>query len=477
MRRPSRARIVSVALVMVLAAPLVAAGQETAPVEVERPKFTFLRFNEDWSVLADMPEDQKTDLWDALKYVPLSDDGSVWASFGGHMRARFEAWDGFAFGAPATDDDEFVLWRMLLHADIHFSENLRVFVEGKSAASSDRDLPGGRRPLDVDTLDLEQAFVDIRFPLADGSLTVRPGRQVFLFGRQRLVSPLPWANTMRRWDGVSAALKTGAWTVTGFWTQFAPVQKYEFNDPTSSSEFWGVYATAACPWTGGNADLYYLGIDRDGVTFNGTTGDEERHTLGGRLFGKCGESNFDYDVEGAYQFGDLGSGDIDAFAFTTEVGWKAADMACVPRFFGRFDYASGDDSAGGDVETFNQLFPLGHAYLGYIDIVGWQNVMAFAGGVTFKPAKKLTAGVTGHWFRRAESSDAFYNAGGGVVRPGAGSSDKDIGAEIDVTLKWAMNRHTAWLFGYSHFFPSDFIDDTGADDDINFFYAQVQYTF
>ena len=36
---------------------------------------------------------------------------------------------------------------------------------------------------------------------------------------------------------------------------------------------------------------------------------------------------------------------------------------------------SGDDEPGGDVETFNQLFPLGHAYFGYIDLIGRQNAL------------------------------------------------------------------------------------------------------
>ena len=32
------------------------------------------------------------------------------------------------------------------------------------------------------------------------------------------------------------------------------------------------------------------------------------------------------------------------------------------------DYASGDGVPGGDVGTFNQLYPLEHAYLGYMDL-------------------------------------------------------------------------------------------------------------
>jgi hypothetical protein len=441
---------------------------------VERPKFTLLRFNEDWSVLANATGEG--DFCDPIKYVPLSDDGGIWASFGGHMRTRYEYWNNFAFGGPDDDDDGFLLWRMLAHADVHIGDQVRVFVEGKSAQSTDRDLPGGRRGLDADSLDLEQGFVDVRLPLGEAMLTLRPGRQVFLFGKQRLVSPLPWANTMRRWDGVSGRVVVGSWKIDGFWSQFVPVQKHEFNDPDSDVEFWGAYATGPmCEFA--DLDLYYLGLDRDMAAFNGTAGDEERHTLGGRLFGKLVDGALDYDAEGAYQFGDLGDDDIDAYMFATEWGWTFGDAWASPRLHVGFDYASGDDEAGGDVETFNPLFPLGHAYFGYMDIVGRQNIMDFHAGLTARPLPKLTAKLNGHIFRRAESGDALYNAGGGVVRPGAGSASKDVGAEINLVLTYAFDVHLKGELGYGHFFPGDFIDDTGASDDVDFVYVQLQYTF
>jgi hypothetical protein len=401
----------------------------------------------------------------------------MWVTFGGSARLRLEAWDGFGFGAPANDDDVFLLAQFLAHADVHFSKDLRFFVQGKSALSTDRDLPGGKRTLDVDTLDLQQAFGDVVFRFnEDAKLTVRPGRRELLFGKQRLVSPLGWSNTRRTWDGVSAIFECGGWKVEGFWTQFAPVKKYEFNDPDGQTEFFGAYATGKVGAVG--LDLYFLGLQRDDpITFNGTTGTEDRYTLGGRLFGKCGESGFDYDFEGAYQFGEVGSGDVSAFMIGSQLGYKAAEWWSAPRFHVGFDYGSGDERAGGDVETFNHLYPLGHAYLGYIDVVGRQNIIDFNVGAACTPMPKLKAALTGHFFWRDENADALYNAGGGVVRPGARGTDSEVGQEIDLTVSYRFDRHLTGLFGYSHFFAGDFISDTGADDDIDFVYAQLQYTF
>jgi hypothetical protein len=457
-----------------------AVGQDQpGPPALERPKYTFLRHDEDWSVLKDAPRDQLTDFWDPIKYVPLNEDGSIWASFGGSTRLRLESWWDFAWGAPADADDTYLLWRALVHADFHFGPNVRAFVQGKSAQSTDRDLPGGRRTLDVDALDLESAFVDLKLAFDDDlSLVLRPGRQVLLFGKQRLVSPLGWSNTLRRWDGVSAILEWDRWDLTGFWAQFVPVKKYEFNDSDSDVQLYGIYATGPLAETAIGMDLYFLGYDNNNsVTINGTTGTQERYTLGGRLFGKIADTALDYDFEGAYQLGEVGSGDVDAFMIGSQLGYRAAGLWSAPRFSVGFDFGSGDHAAGGDVETFNQLFPLGHAYLGYIDAIGRQNIIDFNLGLTCGPLPKATLGITGHFFWRADTDDALYNAGGAAVRAGAAGSSSEVGQEIDLTLKYQFDRHLAGLLGYSHFFAGDFIEESGRGADIDFLYVQLEYTF
>jgi hypothetical protein len=393
-----------------------------------------------------------------------------------------ESWSDFGFGGAGDLDDTFWLNRFRYHGELNAFEFFRAFVEGKSAFSTDRDLPGGRRGLDVDELDLQNAFVEFKIPLGAeaGMLTLRPGRQELAFGKQRLVSPLDWANTRRTFDGVTAILDVGRWNITGFWSQFVPVRKYDFNEADGGTELFGVYAAGAVPGVPVGLDLYWLGLDRDasavGGGFNSTAGREDRHTLGGRLHGRLPDSAFDYDLEGGYQLGQFGSADIDAFMAAAELGYTA-DSYGAPRLFVGFDYASGDDSPGGDVETFNQLFPLGHAHLGYIDIVGRQNIVDLRGGISVQPVARVTLALEGHYFQRADRDDAFYNAGGGVVRSGASGSSRELGGEIDVTIKYSFNRHLLAVGGYSHFFAGEFIEQSGPDDDIDFVYVMMIYTF
>ncbi len=473
-------RLVIAMAVMAFAVSGALAGEEAAPPDFKRPSYKTRRQDEDWSVLAGLDTSETGDLFDPIKYVPLNDEGTVWVSFGGQLRERVEIWRDFNFGFPAAadHDDSFLLSRLFLHADVHLGDRVRVFVQSINALATDRDLVGGRRTLDVNSFDIHQAFLDVKVvEFEDGDLTIRAGRQELLFGKQRLVSPLNWSNTRRRFQGVSAILRRADWTVTGFYTQFVPVRKYDMDVSNSSVNFGGVYAEGKVPNSDVGLDLYALFVDRNGVAFNGTAGSEDRWTVGARVHGKIADTSFDYDAEGAYQFGKVGSGDISAFMFAGELGHTWRDCNWKPRAHLGAGYASGDDNAGGNVGTFNQLFPLGHAYLGYIDAIGRQNLIDVNTGIAVKPTKQTTVKLAGHAFWRADNDDAVYNAGGAVLRPGAADNSGEIGQEVDLTVKHVFNRHISLLVGYSHFFPGDVIEGTGPHSSIDFGYTALQFTF
>ncbi|MEW6741559.1 MAG: alginate export family protein [Planctomycetota bacterium] len=456
----------------------VAAASEEAAERPQRPKLQFLRFNEDWSVLRDLSEAERSDPWDPLKYIPLEEGGESWLSLGGHLRERLESWHDFDFGAGETNDDMFLLTRLALHTDWHFGERLRVFIEGKSALATDRDLRGGRRPIDVDTLDLEQAFVDLALGGPGNSqFTLRAGRQVFSFGAERLVCPLAWSNTVRRWDGASLLASAGEWTLHGFASQYVPIDKHDFNDPDEDDVLFGLYTTWNRAPSGPALDLYYFGLDRTEATFNGSSGQETRHTVGTRLEGRLASDAIDYDAEVAYQFGAVGHDEVRAHMAGIDVGYSFLDWWGTPRLHAGYELGSGDGSAGGDVETFNQLFPLCHLYYGYADLIGRQNNEDLSLGVGIKPVRSVAADVTAHWFERNDIDDALYDEGGIPLRPGDASDAREIGQEIDFTITYAFDRHLSTLLGYSRFFAGDFIEESGPHDDVDFVYLQLEYMF
>jgi len=391
-----------------------------------------------------------------LKFIPLGRDGGVYVSLGVQARGRVEHWSDFGLGGSGSRDDGFGLLRVRLHGDLVLGPYFRIFVEGKSALSTDRDLPGGRRTLDVDAADLQNFFVDLKIPFENGNSTLRFGRQELQLGRQRLVSPLDWSNTRpRMFDGFRGTVEFTDWRLDGFHTRFVKVRKYAFNGNNAGTDFSGLYLTGRLRERL-KADFYWLGLDREASVWNGASGPENRHTIGARLGGWLADSSINFDVEGAYQFGEHGTTDIRAFMFAGELGYSFNQVYGVPRLQLGFDWASGDqDPTDGEVNTFDQLFPLGHAYFGFIDIVGRQNIMDLSGRFTVSPKRPFSIRLAGHFFWRADTSDALYNAGGGVVLPGDPLLARRIGTEIDLTFQYPVNRHVIFTTGYSRFWICD----------------------
>ncbi|MBI5505710.1 MAG: alginate export family protein [Deltaproteobacteria bacterium] len=466
----------AVGLLAAAALLIALAGRASAE---DRPAFQGLRFAENWSVLKNTTP-ATADFFDRIKYIPLAGTDWAWLSLGGQLRERVEAWNGYAFGAPAGSDDDavYLVSRLLAHGDLHLGSHLRAFVEARSSLATDRDLAGGRRTSEVDEIDLENAFADVAFDVGDAKVTLRGGREEMLLGKERLVSPLDWSNTRRTFEGAAAIVGLGQWNARGFWSRPVVIEKYDFNSNDDATEFYGIYVTHAPAAPGAlGFDLYWLGLERDSATFNGTSGKEERHTLGARVGGPIPLGTSDYEVEAAYQFGDVGSADVSAFMVTAQAGTTFGEVTAKPRFEFGVDYASGDDAAGnGTVGTFNQLFPLGHAYLGYIDIVGRQNVIDLRESASCAFIAATTLKLDVHYFLRADDNDALYNAGGAVVRAGNLGSSDEIGTELDFTLKRAFGRHLSALLGYSHLFAGNFIDESGPDKDTDFGYFSIQYT-
>ncbi len=395
-------------------------------------------------------------------------------TLGGQVRVRGESWENFAFGED--NDDAFWLSRVRLHLDLRVCSGFRLYVEGISALAHDRDLPpaGGKRPIDEDSGDLLNAFGDFTADLFGARHTLRVGRQELSFGKQRLVSPLDWVNTRRTFEGARLISTAGDWRVDTFATRLVNLDRHGFNDGDSGQDFYGVYA--AGQRANGGLDFYGLGVQKDAAKFAASTNslEEDRFTVGARLYGAVPQTAWDYDAEAAYQFGDFGDGDIGAFMVAAEVGYKIPDCPAKSRFFLGADYASGDDDlADGDLATFNQLYPLGHAYFGGIDTVDRQNIIDFSVGMKATPVAKLDTKLEFHFFQKAEQEDALYDAGGSAVTSGAGADD-EIGQEVDFTADYALDLHTKLSAGYSHFFAGDAIT-TG--EDIDFVYAQAQYTF
>lgn len=450
-----------------LATPHVATAADPKVNPASPPAYSIVRWDENYSYLKDPAN--RTDFFDPIKYIPLGADSYV--SLGGAARYRYEYFNNNNFGAGPQDTGGFNLTRLLAHADLHLTSYFRAFVQGKSAMEDGRDT--GPRGADADEVDVQQAFADAILPVADkSSLTLRFGRQELIYGAQRLISPSNWANVMRTFEGFKASLATAGNTLDAFWVRPVLINNEEPNDGDGNTSFAGLYNTMALPdflpKAGTKFELYALALNQS----PGGTRDADTYTLGTRLSSK--PKPWDFDVETAYQFGDTGGNSICAYSVAIDGGYTFANLPLTPRASLGFDIASGSPDGSG---RFNQLFPSGHHYFGYIDVVARENIIDLHPGLTLTVTKNVTFRAENHFFWRQNVGDGLYNAQGALLRAANGSDAPFIGSEIDLLLTWQIDRHTTASVGYSHFFTGEFIEQTGPDQNIDFLYAAVDFVF
>ncbi|MGL4514877.1 MAG: alginate export family protein [Lacipirellulaceae bacterium] len=427
-----------------------------------------LFYSNDFSYLKD-PKYKGHCLGDELKLMPVGECGKYGTlDVGGQARLRYHDEEGMGrqAGRAGFQDTEntFLLSRIRLYGDYKANENLRVYVEGITADETGNSAYQPRQ-IDVNYGDLLNAFVDVK---TGDALTMRVGRQELLFGNQRLVSPLDWANTRRTFEGVRGIVKDGDWQHDVFYTNLVPVDDDDFDEADYDQSFYGCYSVYS-GWEGKTLDLYYLGYD-DQRNLQPYFSDFSLHTVGTRLNGVY-EEVYLYEFEGGYQGGrQSGLGlDHDAGFATVGVG-KKLDHKWKPTLWLYYDYASGN-VGGGDFNRFNQLFPLGHRYLGFTDAAARANIEAPNALLTLNPHQKWNF-LLWYWYIGAnQESD--------VIPPVATSSNQnlvsdDFGNALDFIAQYQITPRSNALVGYSHLWAGDKI--IGADD-ASFLYAEWTLNF
>lgn len=121
------------------------------------PKYFNLRYDEDFSYLADPNKAYTPDFWDPIKWIQLSEGWTL--TLGGQARLRFESETNKRFGDREPSHDSFFLQRYFIHTDLRHSDGLRFFVQGKFAHVNNRDR-GGAVAFE-DHADFHQAFMDV----------------------------------------------------------------------------------------------------------------------------------------------------------------------------------------------------------------------------------------------------------------------------------------------------------------------------
>ncbi len=445
-----------------------------ATAKLVLPPFKLLRYEEDYSTLASAED--LTGL-DRLKYMKLTDDGRAWLSLGGEARTRYEYTSAPFFGLRGSSHDVFVLQRFLLHADARYGErtegHARAFVQLVSGLVAGEEFP--KPGNQDDALDVQQAFAELAFGderlartgAGDPSISVRVGRQEMGFGSFRLVTIREPTNARLTFDGVRATYTFSGVSIDAFLVRPVVQEIGLFNDgEDDNTTFWGLHAAIAlAPERRMGLDVYAFGLNREDTRFQSGIGDELRHSIGTRLWGRA--DGWDHDTEVVFQFGTFdtqqNSEDILAWTVASNTGYTFENAAWKPRIGLKVNVASGDsDPNDNRLGTFNPLFPRNN-YFNDANLLAPYNFFDFHPSISVRPTDSLTLTAACDVFFRFSEDDAVFSPTG-IVIPANASDNLYVGTSVSLTAEWAINRSLFLSASYVHFFRGDVVRDAGGDD-------------
>jgi len=430
-------------------------SRREAPPQSAYPAFAIMApgfFDADFRYVDE--KDNKDKLWyERLKRIRIGKNFLF--STGGEEMNRYNDFNNLT---PVTN--VYDLNRIRTYGDLWYRDQLRVYGEFIDADRGGGTLPPA--PTDIDRADILDLFVDVKLgEIAKHAVYVRGGRQEVLLGSQRLISPLPWANMRRNFDGVRGFRQGEKFDVDLFWLEPVIPNANKFDSTDHNQQLAGAWCTYR-PKKGHFLDLYYLYYNNSNtVVQQGIAVAPTRfNTLGTRYAGD--RNNYLWDFEYALQLGRHGSQDLVAGMATTGVGYHLAKRAWNPTLWLYYDFASGSANPNaGQYTTFNQLFPFGHYYLGWADAAGRQNIQDLNLHLGLYPVPWTTVWLQYHHFWLNQPRDALYNAGGVAVRRDpSGAAGTNVGDEVDLVMNLHLTATSDFMVVYSQLFGEGFLQAT-----------------
>jgi hypothetical protein len=214
-------------------------------------------------------------------------------------------------------------------------------------------------------------------------------------------------------------------------------------------------------------DFYYLGYNAPSFNFD---------TWGARYYAT--HEQWMFEVEGAAQTGNYLDLDHLTGATTVGLGRNLSDgFSWTPILWVYYDYAAGDNTQG---NGFHHLFPLSHKYFGFMDLFGRRNIESVNAALTLQPHERVKLLALYYYLWLERSDDVPYNVNMTPFNPGNLPANTQLGHEVDLLATITLHPRATLMFGYSHFFPGDYFDETPGvpyRDDADFFYTQAEFNF
>ena len=184
-----------------------------------------------------------------------------------------------------------------------------------------------------------------------------------------------------------------------------------------------------------------------------------------------------WNWETLYQFGNFGSGDIQAWTLATETGYRWSEQRWRPQLLLSINAASGDNNQDDDeLGTFNPLFPRGN-YFSEAAVFGPRNFYNFHTFVNLEPTPDWSLTADLNFFWRLKTEDGLYSPSGQIIRRPEGSGSHFAATALSLTAEYTFSCGLVFTAIHTFVNPETFIQETGPDEDIDFTELTLQYRF
>ena len=372
----------------------------------------------------------------------------------GSYRSRLEAIDGQF--RPTGPENDF-MWSMRTQILAEYDAGPIRFgaevIDARAYFQKDNSSAGTS---EINPVELSQAYLAIDLDDdfgagSKGALTL--GRFVMSVGSKRLIDGYGSSNRVPAYTGANLDWRSAAGDrLVAFWAmphlrkpadaEGLRDNEIAWDDETLDLQFYGASFTKA-DVLGGNLELYGYGLnERDSADV--PTANRRIFTPGARFVHAPATGRFDFEVEGAYQFGkvrasrsatDVTDLDVSAWFIHAEAG-RSFDAAWSPRVSVHFDQATGDKADGSSYNRFDPLFGSRRTDFGPVSLYGpVSRANVVSGGLRFDvaPAKRWDASamVRGLWLD--SRTDSFGATG---VRDRFGASGDYAGTQLEGRVRY-----------------------------------------
>jgi hypothetical protein len=396
----------------------------------------------------------------------------------GSFRARYEALDA-QFRPGLDSSDKITVLRTTLAAEYH-NKVLKIGAELIDARAYFDDRNSSAGTGEVNTFELAQGYVGLNFGDVFGAKSkteVTAGRFTLDLGSRRFVArndyrnyPNAFTGTHADWQGADGEKLTLLYTLPQLRLPADRASildnQTEFDQEKSALRFWGGFLSLPKAIPTATVELYLFGLEENDA--NGRpTRNRHLYTPGTRVYRAPKAGGLDYEVEGAYQFGNARTGtsasapkrDVSAYFARGQIG-ETLKLPWSPRLALGFDLASGDKAGSKSINRFDTLYGARRFDFGPTGIYG-----PFSRANIVSPEARLEVKPNARWdallaYRAAwleSTTDSFSNTG---VRDNTGRSGRFAGHQIETRVRyWLVPKRVRLESGGAVLLDGRFLDD------------------